>query len=194
MYNQLASTRTLVVAVFATIAVSAPAVAFGQATPAPAGVITGSAPDLSGVSAWGILPWSGIGLGARYMQPLSIDPLLTTGQVRDRFALEVGADLLHISYGWYRYQYRWTEIVPVAGVMWNLWFAERFAAYPKVELGYAFGWASGWDRGWDSGYYPAHGGLFLNGAIGALYQMRNGLTFRAEAGYAGLKLGVGWLF
>ena len=197
MHQLSASTRTLIIVgtlAFAAAASAAPAAPAGKAGPAPAGVVSGSAPDLSGISAWGILPWNGVGIGARFMQPLSIAPILPAGTVRDRFALEYGADLLHISYGYYQYNYKWTEVLPVVGVMWNLWFTQRFAAYPKIELGYAFGRASGWDRGWNNAYNPTHGGLFLNGTIGALYQMQNGLTFRVEAGYAGLKIGVGWLF
>lgn len=48
--------------------------------------------------------------------------------------------------------------------------------------------------GWQSGPQPSYGGVFVDGAAGVLYSMDNGLTLRAEAGIAGLKLGVGWLF
>jgi hypothetical protein len=184
---------------FATSASAAPA-----ASPSPGGASVqtggGRAPSRQGPSAWGILPWSGFGVGVRYMLPLDVEPVLSEVTLRDSFALEFGADLLHHSYsysygyGYYgnAYRYSWTQVVPVAGVLWNLWFSDRFAIYPKAELGYGFGWFSGWDNRWSN--RPSHGGVFLNGAIGAHYRTKKDLTLRAEAGYAGLKLGVGWLF
>ena len=77
------------------------------------------------------------------------------------------------------------------GGMWNLWLMDNFAIYPKIELGYAFGWLSGWNV---PGPTPTYGGFFWDAAAGALYRVNNTVTLRAEAGYAGLKLGAGWLF
>jgi hypothetical protein len=105
-----------------------------------------AAPSMHGPSVWGILPWGGVGVGARFMMPLAIRPLLANTAVRDNFALEFGADLLHWSYNAAAlgspYSYSWTEILPVVGVMWNIWLNDRFAFYPKLEAGYAFGWFS----------------------------------------------------
>ena len=64
---------------------------------------------------------------------------------------------------------------------------------PKAEIGYAFAWISDLPYGQSSSAY-GYGGVFFSGAAGALYKPGNGLTFRAEAGVSGLKLGVGWLF
>ena len=153
---------------------------------------TGPAPQLHGISAWGVLPWGGLGLGARYMLPLSIQPVLSGLSVRDQFAVELGADLLHYSYGYLSNDYGWTEVLPVVGAMWNLWLNDQFAVYPKLDLGYGVGWYSGWDSQW--GPRPTHGGFFWDGAAGLMYKMNNGLTLRAEAGSAGLRLGLGWLF
>jgi hypothetical protein len=164
------------------------------ANAAPATVTGGAAPSYKGLSLWGILPWSGIGAGGRFMIPLQIQPLLGHTSIKDSFALEVGADILHWSYnypGLANGDYSWTEVVPVAGIMWNLWFMEKFAAYPKLELGYAFGWFSNWEFG---GARPTYGGFFWDLAAGVLYKLDNGITLRAEAGYAGLKLGAGFLF
>lgn len=157
------------------------------------------APGLKGLTLWGILPWSGIGVGARFMLPLPFPSLLARAgtSLHDTWDLEFGADLLHWSYGFnepgYDFNYSWTEVLPVVGVMWNVWFNQNFALYPKLELGYAFGWFSGWDDGF-TGSQPAYGGFFIAGDVGALYKLNNGLTLRAEAGSDGLKLGVGWLF
>jgi hypothetical protein len=170
--------------VSATGTVPAPAPAFAPPT-APA-------PAPHGLSVWGILPWGGVGAGARYMLPIGIPSLLHNTGIRDNFTLEFGADILRWTYGvdtFYSSSYQWTEILPVLGVSWNLWFSDHFALYPKVEAGYAFGWLSG-----ASYAIGGYGGTFVNGAAGLLYKLDNGLALRAEAGTSGLKLGVGWLF
>ncbi|HXJ22035.1 MAG TPA: hypothetical protein VMT03_17565 [Polyangia bacterium] len=165
---------------------SAPAPAFAPPlTLAPA-------PAPHGFSVWGILPWGGYGAGVRYMLPIGIPSLLTNTGIRDNFTLEFGADILRWSYGvdtLYSSSYQWTEILPVLGISWNLWFSDHFALYPKIEAGYAIGWLSG--ASYDIGGY---GGTFASGAAGLLYRLDGGLTLRAEAGTSGLKLGVGWLF
>lgn len=152
------------------------------------------APSLRGPSLWGIVPWGGIGVGGRFMIPLSISPLLGRTSIRDSFALEVGADFLHYSdsvgAGVFSYSWSWNEILPVVGMMWNLWLNDKFAVYPKAEAGYAFAWVSGSSGTYGTGY----GGIFASGAGGAIYKLDNGLTLRGEIGISGAKLGVGWLF
>jgi hypothetical protein len=133
------------------------------------------------------------------MLPLPIPSLLANANtfLRDNWDLEFGADILHWSYDFGvpgdSFSYSWTEVLPVVGVMWNLWFNRNFALYPKAELGYAFGWFSDWQTG-TTGAQPTYGGFFIAGDLGALYKLDNGLTLRAEAGSDGLKLGAGWLF
>jgi len=172
---------------------AAPPTAYSSA-PAPWSA-NGAAPAMHGPSVWGILPWGGVGAGARFMMPLGFPPLLRNTALRDSFALEFGADLLHWSYNFggpgFGYSYSWTEVLPVVGAMWNIWVNDRFAFYPKLEIGYAFGWFSDLGTNMAQGSY---GGPFADGAVGALYKLGNGLTLRAEAGYSGLKLGAGWLF
>jgi len=170
-----------------------PTVASGGTSSAP------PAPGMKGLSLWGIIPWGGFGAGARFMMPLPIPSLLANSgtALRDNWDLEFGADILHWSYTYgvpgYSFSYSWTEVLPVAGIMWNLWFNRNFALYPKLELGYAFGWFSNWDTGYGANQ-PTYGGFFVAGDVGALYKLDNGLTLRAEAGSDGLKLGAGWLF
>jgi len=150
----------------------------------------------TGPSLWGVLPWGGYGMGARYMMPLPITPLLTRTKFRDYWALEFGADILHFNYdyafGTSAYSYSWTEIIPVVGLMWQFWINDSFAVYPKVELGYAFGWYSdtnGTTTGLSGGNH-----FFPDGTAGLLYKLGNGITLRAEAGYVGGKAGIAWLF
>lgn len=162
-------------------------------SPAPFGVTGGP----GGPSLWGVLPWGGYGLGARYMLPLPITQLLTRTKFRDYWSLEFGADLLHWNYdygvvGAQGFNYSWTEVVPVVGMMWQVWFTENFAAYPKIEMGYAFGWYSdtnGTTTGLSGGNH-----FFPSGTAGVLYKVGNGITLRAEAGYVGGKAGLAWLF
>jgi hypothetical protein len=152
-----------------------------------------SGAQAKGFSLWGILPWSGFGVGGRFMLPLNTKPLLTNTSLHDTFALEFGADFIHQSYDLGPFgDYSWNEIVPVFGVMWEIWVNEHFAFYPKIEIGWAFGWHS--SLAGYSGAYGSYGGFYPDGAGGVLYKLDNGLTLRAEAGYAGLKLGAGWLF
>jgi hypothetical protein len=171
---------------------SAPPPQQTYAPPPPMAVAEPQAAAPKGLSVWGILPWGGYGAGARFMMPVGIQPLLRSSSVRDNFALEFGADFLHRNYGILSNNYGWTEILPVVGLMWNIWLNPQFALYPKVELGYAFGWYTGWQDTW--GPRPTYGGFFWDVGGGLLYKLNGGLTLRAEAGYAGLKLGVGWLF
>ena len=144
------------------------------------------------LTAWGILPWHGIGAGLRYTMPLQIDPIIKGSNVRDEFALEFGADILHWSYGYLANDYGWTEVLPVVGIAWRFWLNDKLALYPKFDLGYALGWYSGWEDNW--GNRPTYGGIFWDFAGGILYKTNSNLTLRAEAGYAGLKLGVAWAF
>ncbi len=174
-----------------TPALTSPASPVGTGRSVPT-VAVQPAPAMRGASVWGILPWGGIGVGARYMMPLPIPPLLSSTSVRDNFTLEFGADLLRWSYGQdtlYSSSYTWTEVLPVVGMSWNFWFSDRFALYPKLEAGYAFGWLSNSIVG-----VGGYGGTFVNGAGGLLYKLSGGLALRAEVGSSGLKVGAGWLF
>jgi hypothetical protein len=153
----------------------------------PAG---GSSPK--GLSVWGIFPWQGYGAGARFMMPVAIQPLLRSSGVKDNFALEFGADFVHWNAGWVGgTEYGVSHLTPVFGLMWNIWLMPQFAVYPKVELGYSIGWVTGWEN---TGPRPGANGIFWDATGGLLYKLNNGLTLRAEAGYAAVKLGVGWLF
>lgn len=166
------------------------------ATPAPGYVPPpppsgGLAPQLKGPSVWGILPYAyygttGIGVGGRFVIPLSIPPLLVNSTVRDAFALEFGADYLHWSIS--GFSVNW--FLPSVGIMWDIWLNSKFALYPKFSLGYYYAWVSGLPS-----YVGGYGSsIFWDFDAGALYKLDNGLTLRAELGYAGLKVGVGWLF
>jgi hypothetical protein len=191
--------RNVIAAAAFAIALGSTTLASAQMQPAPSSTVGttvgGGSLESKGPTVWGILPWSGIGIGARFMLPLGIKPLLTNTNLRDSFALEFGVDYFHWSFGYAGFgDYSVNELVPVVGVMWNIWVNQQFAFYPKIELGWGFGWAStpnGYSGAWD---YTGHRGFYPDGAAGILYKLNNGLTLRAEAGYGGLKGGVGWLY
>jgi hypothetical protein len=129
------------------------------------------------------------------MFPIGIDPIFkgANTSLRDAFAIEVGADLMHWSYSWQvGSDFGWTEVLGVAGLMWMVWLSDDLALYPKVDLGWGVGWYSGWDDGW--GNRPTYGGVFWDATGGVLFKASDAITLRAEGGYAGLKLGAAWLF
>jgi len=150
----------------------------------------------TGPSLWGVLPWGGYGIGARYMIPVPITQILTRTRFHDYWALEVGADLLHFNYDYGLAgpgtSYGWTEVIPVVGMMWQVWLTDDFAVYPKIEMGYAFGWYSDTPQGASGLSGGNH--FFPDATAGLLYKIGNGLTLRAEAGYVGGKGGIAWLF
>jgi hypothetical protein len=167
-----------------------------EAPPPAAGVMVagpGVAQSLTGPTVWAILPWGGYGVGGRMMIPLGIPGVIRSPFVVDNFAIDVGADVLHWSYdyGYAPGGYGWTEVLVVGGFMWDFWFTNRFAIYPKAELGYALGWFSGFDG---AGTRPTYGGFFIAGDAGVVYKLDAGLTLRAEIGSSGAKVGVAWLF
>jgi hypothetical protein len=170
-----------------------PAVA-APGSPGSGGSQFGSADGPGGPSVWGILPWGGFGAGGRYMLPIGITHLLSKTRFRDYWALEFGADILRYSYDYVGVSssYSWTEIIPVVGMMWQVWFNDNFAVYPKIEAGYAIGWYSG-TMGSTSGLSGGNH-IYPGATAGILYKLDNGITLRAEAGYVGAKLGVAWLF
>jgi hypothetical protein len=179
-----------------------------QPAPASATVVTKGgnlAPDLSGFSPWGLAVWNGFGVGARYLVSLPFGGLLPGRRFQDRFAVEFGGDVIHRSFNYYAYRgyygyrgyadrygydYSWTEVQPVVGVAWNVWFNDRFVLYPKTDIGYGIGVHSGWDDRWSG--RPVHGGIDINVSAGLMWKLPT-VTLRSEIGFDGVKFGVGWL-
>ncbi|HEY2901881.1 MAG TPA: hypothetical protein VGL59_14960 [Polyangia bacterium] len=151
---------------------------------------TGTSAGEKGISVWAILPWRGIGAGARYMLPLPITSLLTHTSLHDSWALEFGADFYHWDCGIANYSCSWNEILPVVGMMWKVDLTPQFTVYPKIEAGYPIGWYSG------PGFTgrESFASFYVSGGAGLLYKLSNGLTLRAEASSYDIKGGVGWLF
>ncbi len=182
----------------ATLAVLA--LAASPAAAAPASMpVRSSAPGPGGqsFSFWAVLdpgPFDGIGVGGRFTLPIVPQGILHSPRVRDEFTLELGADFVHYSDrvglppGPF-VDYSWNGFLAVAGGAWNFWFTPRFAAYPKLDVGWWSGWYSHWDPG--LGYTRASfDGLFLQGALGIIYRFDR-VALRAEAGSGLLRIGLG---
>jgi hypothetical protein len=148
---------------------------------------------------WGAVGYGGMyGVGARFMFPVG-PSLLKLSSIRDQLAVELGVDYLRESYGYSGYlssgDYSWSEILPVAGCMWQFWLLPNLAVYPKVDLGYAIGWLSGYDYcdGIAGCSNPSYGGFFWDISAGVMYTLGK-VALRAELGNELVKGGVAFLF
>jgi hypothetical protein len=149
------------------------------------------------LSLWGVLdpgPIDGAGVGGRFAFPIAPQGLLHSPTVRDELVLELGLDFVHYrdQVGWYPgpyIDYSWNGLLMVGGVAWNFWFTPRFAAYPKIDLGWWFGWYRGWDDRY--AYYTRRDfdGIFLQGAGGLIYRF-DSVAFRLELGTDLVRVGV----
>lgn len=153
-----------------------------------------------GFSVWGIGTsyWGdGAGIGARYMIPLGNEGVLPPGRVRDRFALEFGADFLNWSERWHihrdYYDYSFSALMPVCGVLWGVWVTPKVALYPKVDLSYVIGWYRDWDHDWGHEPDADYEGFNIEGAAGIMVRL-SGVALRAEVGSHMIKAGVGFGF
>jgi len=155
--------------------------------------LTGGAPAMHGPVVWGILP-----LGRRRHRWSLHDAVRSAALADehacvDSFPRSVRRRLPALSYdagipGFGSYSYSWTEVLPVVGVMWEHLGQRSLRVLPKIEAGLRFGLVleSRHQLGalvlWRPGLPTARSAR--------LYNLGGGLTLRAEAGSAGLKLGA----
>jgi hypothetical protein len=150
------------------------------------------------LSLWGVLdpgPVDGVGFGGRFTIPIDPDGVLRHPRVKDEFALELGMDFVHyedrVGVPGFVVDYTWNGFLLVAGATWKFWFTPRFAAYPKIDLGYFFGWYS------DENFGPVgrrdFDGVFLQAAAGLIYRFET-VSLRLELGSGLMRLGVGFRF
>jgi hypothetical protein len=150
------------------------------------------------VSVFGVLGYgySGLGsapgIGARYQKRLVSDVSIRGPKIHDDIGIEAGLDFVHYSWsvpGYPQYSWSFNEVSAVAGVVWNFWIGDKFAVYPKLEVAYGFGSASSY-AGIAS---PSYGGLWFQGAGGAVYKV-GPVALRGEAGWRAVRLGAGLSF
>ena len=136
----------------------------------------------------GLLAYGGIGLGARVEYPVAVNVIKEIPFKNDIFVV-AGLDYYTHSYdygfgGNYRVNYFRIE----AGAMWNFWFLENFAAYPKLTLNYDVASVSG------AGPNNSYSGVNVDAAAGIIYNLNSAIQLRAEVGNFALKAGVGFHF
>lgn len=173
--------------------------AASRAAAAPSQMYGRPAPGLGdrSLSIWAVAdpgPYDGLGVGFRYTLPIVPQGVIHSATVRDEFTLELGTDFVHYSDrigpppGPFL-DYSWNGFLAVAGGAWNFWFTPRFAAYPKVDLGWTYGWYSRAD--FPPGYARASfDGVFLQGALGVIYRLDR-VALRLEAGSGLVRAGIG---
>jgi len=149
--------------------------------------------SLFGVLGYG---YSGLGsapgIGARYQKTIVTGATLHGPKLHDDIGFEGGVDFVHYSWsipGYPQYDWSFNEVSVLAGVVWNFWIGDNLALYPKVELAYGFGSASSY-AGIAS---PSYGGLWFQGAGGAVYKL-GPIALRGEAGWRAVRLGAGYSF
>jgi hypothetical protein len=152
----------------------------------------------TGIAVYGILGgWGdGYGVGGRYIMPLVPGGFLK-GSVpaikKDSVELEAGVDFVHFSWDYFTYDWSWNILRPAVGAKWTLWLSDKFAVYPKLDIGFDISWYSNND--WGGYAQPAsHSGFFIDGAGGLLYQFSSAMNVRLEGGNTGLRAGVGITF
>lgn len=123
------------------------------------------------------------GLGGRYLIPILHDGFIPS--VNDSFSIEFGLDFSGVA--GYRTFYPLLAI-PVE-VMWQFHFTQKLSAYAKVGAALEIGFIS---------YCPAVGpctgtvGARPIGNLGLVYKFTEKVSFRAEAGYPWVKVGLGF--
>jgi hypothetical protein len=149
-------------------------------------------PNSQGITLWGVLGYGdAFGVGGRYMMPVVPEGFLHNTRFKDQLAVDFGADLLWYSYGFLSDSYGYAEVLPVGGVLWTVWFNDKFAVYPKLDVGFALGTVTGWNDAW--GPKPTHGGFFWQTSAGLIYKTSS-VALRAEVGNGLFKAGVGFGF
>jgi hypothetical protein len=149
----------------------------------------------STVAVWGILGWDdSAGLGVSGQIPVVPEGFIHDPgfKARDSLDVDFGLDYLgywqHFSSG--PYSYGVSTLSLHGGVIWNFWVTPKVSLYPKLGLGYTFAHYTG-DT---SAGHADYSGLYPELAGGVLYRTASGVDLRAELGWAGLKLGVGFRF
>lgn len=126
------------------------------------------------------------GLGARYEIPIIHDGFIPS--VNDEFGIEFGLDFSGVLGGYVRTAFYPVLSLPVE-VMWQFHFTPKFSAYAKVGVALEFNFVT---------YCPAAGYCRSVvtagpiGNIGLIYKFTEKISFRAEAGYPWVKVGLGF--
>jgi len=144
--------------------------------------------SLLGNLGYGYGAGTGVGLSARYQHIVVPNGFMTSTPIFDEFGIEAGVDFTHYSFGILGYDWSYNEIALTATAVWNVWFTPKFAAYPRVGLGFGFGSWSGEDD-LDLSNPSGYGGLYLIGGAGVLYEF-GAVKLRGEVSNTTLSGGI----
>ncbi len=134
---------------------------------------------------------TGLGIAARYQKRLADRVAIRNHPtIHDDIGIEVGPGYSHYSFSVLNYDLSYNEYSVFVGVVWNFWFNDRFAVYPKAEIGYRFGSFSGNNAFGDP---PGFGGVGFDGGGGIIYKL-DPVALRAEVGNYDLRLGAALQF
>jgi len=134
---------------------------------------------------------TGFGVSGRYQFILVPDGLIDSPKVRDEFGLEVGLDFFHVGWSLGNSSYSYNEFTPVVGAVWNFWLSDKFALYPKIDLGYHIGTVSATVGGQSvDASAISFSALYFQGTGGLVYRVSDAIGLRAEAGWSSLRLGA----
>jgi hypothetical protein len=138
---------------------------------------------------------TGFGIGGRYQFTVVPEGFITSPKIRDELGIEAGLDYFHLgwtaNYGIGNYSWSYNEFTPVVGVVWNVWFNDKLAIYPKIDLGYHIGSISASYNGQavdTTGV--SFSALYFQGTGGIIYRVSDAVGLRAEAGWSSLRLGA----
>ncbi len=123
------------------------------------------------------------GLGARYLIPILHDGFIPA--INDSFSIEFGLDFSGVAArGFYP-----TLGIPVE-VMWQFHLTQKFSAYAKVGVVIEFNFVPYAC----AGTFACRGVVSASpiGNIGLMYKFTDKISFRAEAGYPWVKVGLGF--
>ena len=135
--------------------------------------------------------YRGLGIGAALRYTLPIVPNGFISKLNDSFALEMGGDFYYGWHGYYGYSYGYLSVVvPAVEARWSFHFTKRWEAYGKAGVGFQLRHFT------DAGGPPlrAIDWVYINVAVGGLMHINDVLALRAEVGYGGLRVGIGFGF
>jgi hypothetical protein len=134
----------------------------------------------AGYFGYGGVPFS---IGGRYLQPILHDGFVPS--LNDSFSVEFGADLYALGH----LRYFGAAIGIPVEAMWALHFSEKLSGYLKLGASIELRFLGEWCWG---GICNGFVGAGIVAQLGVMYRISDALTLRAEIGYPGLKVGLGF--
>lgn len=140
----------------------------------------------SQLSVWLLSPWYygfGAGAGVRYMIPIVPNGFIPT--LNDSFELEFGGDF---------WASLWSPTITYYGLtipaeaLWTFHLVPAVSVYGKLALGFNLYFSSAGPL--PSSFIP----LYFNLGPGVLWHVGQGIDLRAELGYGGARIGLGFKF